>query len=84
MIADGAGAVGRAVDFFIMDDDDRSVFCKLYVEFDFVRTRFNGFAECKHRIFRINSAVSAVCNNVHKILPTFSRVICRFHHPAAP
>ena len=68
VIADAAGAVGRAVEPLVMDDDEAPVARFMHVHLDRVAADLDRLAEREHRVFRIYAAVAAVCHNFHAIV----------------
>ena len=53
VIADAAGAVGRAVEPLVMDDDEAAVARLMHVHLDRVAADLDRLAEREHRVFRI-------------------------------
>ena len=68
MLADAAGAVGRAVEPLVVDDDEAAVARLMHVHLDRVAANLDRLAEREHRVFRIYTAVAAVCHNFHTII----------------
>ena len=68
VVADAAGAVGRAVEPLVMDDDEAPVARFMHVHLDRVAADLDRLAEREHRVFRIYTAVAAVCHNFHAIV----------------
>ena len=68
VIADAAGAVGRAVEPLVVDDDEAPVTRFMHVHLDCVAADLDRLAEREHRVFRIYAAVAAVCHNFHAIV----------------
>ena len=68
VIADAAGAVGRAVEPLVMDDDEAPVARFMHVHLDRVTADLDRLAEREHRVLRIYTAVAAVRHNFHAIV----------------
>ena len=68
MLADAAGAVGRALQALVVDDDEAAVARLMHVHLDRVAANLDRLAEREHRVFRISTAVAAVCHNFHAIV----------------
>lgn len=68
VVADAAGAVGRAVEPLVVDDDKAAVARLMHVHLDRVAADLDRLAEREHRVFRISTAVAAVCHNFHAIV----------------
>ena len=68
VVADAAGAVGRAVEPLVVDDDEAPVARFMHVHLDRVAADLDRLAEREHRVFRIYAAVAAVCHNFHAII----------------
>ena len=68
MLADAAGAVGRALQALVVDDDEAAVARLMHVHLDRVAADLDRLAEREHRVFRISTAVAAVCHNFHAIV----------------
>ena len=68
VVADAAGAVGRAVEPLVVDDDETPVARFMHVHLDRVAANLDRLAEREHRVFRIYTAVAAVCHYFHTII----------------
>ena len=68
VVADAAGAVGRAVEPLVVDDDEAPVARFMHVHLDRVAADLDRLAEREHRVFRIYTAVAAVCHYFHAII----------------
>ena len=68
VVADAAGAVGRAVEPLVVDDDEAPVARFMHVHLDRVAADLDRLAEREHRVFRIYTAVAAVCHYFHTII----------------
>ena len=53
VLADAAGAVGRALQALVVDDDEAAVARLMHVHLDRVAANLDRLAEREHRVFRI-------------------------------
>jgi hypothetical protein len=51
-----------------VDDDEAAVARLMHVHLDRVAANLDRLAEREHRVFRISTAVAAVCHNFHAIV----------------
>ena len=62
-------ADGARIDVqLVVDDDEAAVARLMHVHLDRVAANLDRLAEREHRVFRISTAVAAVCHNFHAIV----------------